>query len=69
MKKPTSAMNATTSLNTLIEHYEWMLKVGKLTIDGPGFKRYKQLKERRWQKWNLKRQEYGKSYHPKEPER
>lgn len=69
MKEPTFNLTANSTLQSIIDHYEWMLNSGTLKIGDAGFKRYKQLKQKRWEQWNQRRMKYGDTYAGKAPER
>ncbi len=65
MQEPEGSLTGTTTLKTLIDHYEWMVSAGKIKVGGAGWKRLLQLKERRKAEWNAMRRKYGKSYQGK----
>tara|TARA_B100002019_G_scaffold289236_1_gene304427 strand:+ start:1205 stop:1414 length:210 start_codon:yes stop_codon:yes gene_type:complete len=67
MKEPLGSLTESSTLGSIVEHYEWMLKSGQLKIGGAGFKRYKELKQKRWEQWRERRRRYGKAYDSKEP--
>ena len=68
MKEPIHSLTGNSTLNSIIEHYEWMLKEGKILVGGAAHSRLKELKEKRWEAWKTKVYEYGKHY-AKEPDR
>tara|TARA_Y100000592_G_scaffold42616_2_gene67735 strand:- start:274 stop:483 length:210 start_codon:yes stop_codon:yes gene_type:complete len=67
MKEPLGNLGPTSTLGSLVEHYEWMLKAGRLKVGDAGYKRYLELKQKRWEQWRERRKRYGKAYDKKEP--
>jgi len=62
MKEPEGSLSGTTSLKTLIQHYEWMVSEGLIKVGGAGWKRLVMLKEKRKKEWDAMRRKYGKHY-------